>query len=64
MSTGFDPAYGDVGNTRSAPDNPKNTQVGMNLEPDFSWVTGEILKIADLCCNGRVVSVLEGLWQL
>ncbi len=61
MSTGFDPAYGDVGNTRSAPSNPKITQTGMNLEPeDFSWVTGEIMKIADLCCNGKVVSVLEG----
>lgn len=61
MSTGFDPAYGDVGNTRSAPSDPKITQVGMNLEPeDFSWVTGQIMKIADLCCSGRVVSVLEG----
>jgi acetoin utilization deacetylase AcuC-like enzyme len=33
----------------------------MDMRPeDFAWVTTEILKIADLCCNGRVVSVLEG----
>lgn len=27
---------------------------------DFIWVTEEILKIANECCEGRVVSVLEG----
>lgn len=33
----------------------------MDLTPDdFEWVTTEIMKIADLCCSGRVVSVLEG----
>ena len=34
---------------------------GMDLRPeDFEWVTTEIMRIADLCCSGRVVSVLEG----
>jgi acetoin utilization deacetylase AcuC-like enzyme len=33
----------------------------MDLRPeDFEWVTTEIMRIADLCCSGRVVSVLEG----
>jgi hypothetical protein len=33
----------------------------MDLSPeDFAWTTREIMKIADICCHGRVVSVLEG----
>lgn len=50
---------GDVGNCRhQANSNPIH---GMDLLPeDFNWVTSEILKIADICCNGKVVSVLEG----
>jgi acetoin utilization deacetylase AcuC-like enzyme len=53
---GFDTALGDVGNTR-----PGGTEPGMDLEVrDFEWATVEIMKIADLCCGGRVVSVLEG----
>ena len=62
MSTGFDPASGDVGNLK----NPSlgesfNNNIGMDLkEEDFAWVTSEILKVADICCSGRVVSVLEG----
>ena len=33
----------------------------MDLSPeDFAWATTEVLKIADICCNGRLVSVLEG----
>lgn len=31
---------------------------------DFSWVTQELLKVADECCQGRVVSVLEGGYDL
>ena len=35
--------------------------MGMDMEPaDFEWVTSEIMKIADICCAGRIVSVLEG----
>ncbi len=71
LSTGFDPASGDVGNTRNAPittvlpDGTSHTvsesAVGMDLTcEDFAWVTSEVMNIADICCAGRVVSVLEG----
>jgi acetoin utilization deacetylase AcuC-like enzyme len=54
LSTGFDPAAGDVGNAR-------NGEPGMDVRvEDFEWATTEIMKIADICCNGRMVSVLEG----
>jgi len=60
VSMGFDAARGDVGNVRSSV-GELNGERGMNLEAeDFEWVTTEVLRVADLCCNGRVVSVLEG----
>lgn len=31
---------------------------------DFIWVTQELVKVADECCKGRVVSVLEGGYDL
>jgi acetoin utilization deacetylase AcuC-like enzyme len=31
---------------------------------DFAWVTREILNVADACCQGHVVSVLEGGYDL
>lgn len=56
ISMGFDPAAGDVGNIKSGA-----VERGMDLEPvDFEWVTTEVMKVADMCCGGRVVSVLEG----
>jgi acetoin utilization deacetylase AcuC-like enzyme len=36
----------------------------MWTEADFGWVTGEICKIAAECCEGRVVSTLEGGYDL
>jgi acetoin utilization deacetylase AcuC-like enzyme len=33
-------------------------------EADFGWVTAEICKIAAECCGGRVVSTLEGGYDL
>lgn len=52
-------AEGDVGNLRSAstpPMSPGVSPVGMNLRSaDFEWVTMELVKIADICCNGRLV---------
>ena len=61
---GFDMAEGDVGNLRSSsmpPMSPGISPMGMNLRPeDFEWVTRELVNIADICCNGRLVSVLEG----
>ncbi len=34
------------------------------LDGDFSWVTRELLNIAAECCDNRVVSVLEGGYDL
>jgi acetoin utilization deacetylase AcuC-like enzyme len=33
-------------------------------EADFGWLTAEICLIADRCCGGRVVSLLEGGYDL
>ena len=33
-------------------------------EQDFAWVTRELLAVASDCCGGRVVSVLEGGYDL
>ena len=38
---------------------------GLNLlEPDFAWATGKIMEVADRSASGRVVSVLEGGYDL
>ncbi|MEM8536618.1 MAG: histone deacetylase family protein, partial [Pseudomonadota bacterium] len=38
---------------------------GMELTTeDFSWVTGQLCDVADAHCNGRVVSCLEGGYDL
>ncbi|MGA2792103.1 MAG: histone deacetylase family protein [Roseiarcus sp.] len=38
---------------------------GLNLvEADYSWVTRRLMAIAQKCCNGRVVSLLEGGYDL
>ncbi len=56
MSAGFDAAAGDVGNSHT-----KRGVGGMDLYlEDFEWVTARVLEVADMCCQGRVVSVLEG----
>jgi acetoin utilization deacetylase AcuC-like enzyme len=34
------------------------------LEPDFAWATQEIMGVADQSANGRVISVLEGGYDL
>ncbi|WP_185235187.1 histone deacetylase family protein [Teredinibacter franksiae] len=34
------------------------------LEADYSWVTREIKKLAEQCCEGRIVSSLEGGYDL
>ena len=33
--------------------------VGM-IEEDFEWLTDQLLRVANTCCGGRVVSALEG----
>lgn len=34
------------------------------VEDDFSWVTDNLIKIANTCSNGRVLSVLEGGYMI
>lgn len=34
------------------------------VEEDFEWVTEKLVQIANSCCEGRIVSVLEGGYQL
>jgi acetoin utilization deacetylase AcuC-like enzyme len=59
ISAGFDAAKGDVGNARHLVGGKE--RMGLDLEPeDYAWTTRKILEIADICCQGRVVSVLEG----
>lgn len=37
----------------------------LNLtDEDYGWITGELMRIADECCSGRLVSVLEGGYDL
>ena len=38
-------------------------QIGLDTD-DFAWVTEELLDVADACCRGRVVSSLEGGYDL
>ncbi|PLW78409.1 histone deacetylase family protein [Cohaesibacter celericrescens] len=33
-------------------------------EADFSWMTGKLMDVADKCCENRVVSLLEGGYDL
>ena len=34
------------------------------VEEDFEWVTNNLIQIANTCCNGRIVSALEGGYQI
>lgn len=34
------------------------------LEEDYEWVTTQLIRIANSCCEGRVVSALEGGYQI
>ncbi len=38
-------------------------QISLRTE-DFSWLTGELVTIARTCCAGRIVSLLEGGYDL
>jgi len=59
LSIGFDASKGDVGNARHYR-NGRQLQ-GIDLEPeDYAWTTRKIMEVADICCQGRVVSILEG----
>lgn len=34
------------------------------VEDDFRWITSELMLIADKCCQGRIISILEGGYNL
>jgi len=52
ISAGFDAHY-------------RDPLAGLNLvADDFDWVTGKLMEVADHCCEGRVVSLLEGGYDL
>ena len=59
ISAGFDASKGDVGNAKHEIGGKE--KMGIDLDPeDYAWTTRKVLEIADICCHGRVVSVLEG----
>jgi acetoin utilization deacetylase AcuC-like enzyme len=59
ISAGFDALKYDVGNARH--EGIGREKMGLDLEPeDYAWTTRKIVQIADICCQGRVVSILEG----
>ena len=59
LSAGFDAGKNDVGNMNLQ--NMFCPRIGMDLSPDdYVWVTDKINDVARLCCNSKVVSVLEG----
>jgi acetoin utilization deacetylase AcuC-like enzyme len=33
-------------------------------EDDYRWITQELMDIADGCCNGKIISALEGGYNL
>jgi len=52
ISAGFDAHY-------------RDPLAGLNLvADDFDWVTGKLMEVADASCDGRVVSLLEGGYDL
>jgi len=54
LSAGFDGAHLDQGNLRGQ-------KPGLDLQPeDFLWLTEQLVAVANLSANGRIVSVLEG----
>ena len=44
-------------------DNMNFGYVGM-VEDDYEWVTEQLVRLANTCCNGRIVSVLEGGYKI
>uniref|UniRef100_A0A7S1B8M9 Histone deacetylase domain-containing protein n=2 Tax=Corethron hystrix TaxID=216773 RepID=A0A7S1B8M9_9STRA len=37
--------------------------VGM-IEDDYEWLTSQLIRVANTCCHGRIVSVLEGGYKI
>ncbi len=58
LSTGFDALEMDVGNCKRM---PSRVLQGCDLTiEDYSWATSVLQQVAEKCCDGRIVSVLEG----
>ena len=58
LSAGFDAGKNDVGNMNLVDE--LKPRVGMDLSmDDYTWLTDKINSVANLCCEGKVVSVLE-----
>ena len=36
----------------------------MLVEEDFAWITDQVMRIANQCANARVISTLEGGYDL
>ena len=54
LSAGFDAGKNDVGNARHTP----RYQTGMDLQPAYyASMTEQLMYIADITCQGRIVSV-------
>merc|ERR1711871_957334 len=54
ISAGFDAGKGDLGCC-------KNGSYGSDLlSSDYEWITDQIRNVARICCDGRIVSSLEG----
>jgi acetoin utilization deacetylase AcuC-like enzyme len=41
-----------------------NMGYGVMLEEDYTWLTNRVVEVANKCCDGRVVSVLEGGYKI
>ncbi len=59
----FDPGFIIISAGFDAHQSDPLAQLGLT-EADFSWVTAELLRVADEACAGRVVSTLEGGYDL
>ncbi|OQR93266.1 FYVE-type zinc finger-containing protein [Achlya hypogyna] len=59
ISAGFDGHKDDIIGGQAAVGKNSVAPAGY-VEADYAWATKEVLKLADRCCNGRVISVLEG----
>ena len=61
LSSGFDGGKHDVGNQGITKGHSGYFQPGLDLSAaDFDWLTKQLMHVADICCDGKIVSVLEG----
>jgi acetoin utilization deacetylase AcuC-like enzyme/ankyrin repeat protein len=56
VSAGFDGSRHDIGNANLATRAP-----GLDLTPaDFNWLVAQLNNVAEICCEGRIIVMLEG----